>query len=74
MQISLMAKKQEQRKEIRATSDTDLHKVITDGKETLRTERFKDKFSRKAGLIRQTKRQVARAHTELTARATANNT
>lgn len=67
-----MAKQKELLKEVRDKKDTELQSLITAGYETLRTERFKDKFSRKAGLIRQTKRQIARAYTELTARETAN--
>ena len=69
-----MAKKDTLQKDIRNASDADLRALIGKGQETLRTERFKDKFSRKAGLIRETKRQIARAHTELTARANTNNT
>ena len=69
-----MAKKQELQKEVREKSDTELQALIAAGHETLRQERFKDKFSRKAGLIRETKRQIARANTELTARTQADNT
>ncbi len=68
-----MAKQDTLQKEIRDKSDADLRALIAKGQDTLRTERFKDKFSRKAGLIRETKRQIARAHTELTARAHADN-
>lgn len=63
-----MSKKQTLQKEIRDQSDQDLRNFISKSKETLRLERFKDKFSRKAGTVRQAKRQVARAFTELTSR------
>ena len=69
-----MAKKQTLQKEIREKTDAELHALINSGHDALRAERFKDKFSRKAGLIRATKRQIARAHTELNARRTADNT
>lgn len=63
-----MAKKQTLNKEIRDKSEQELRDFINQSKETLRLERFKDKLSRKAGTVRQAKRQVARAFTELTAR------
>ena len=63
-----MSKKQTLQKEIRDKSDQELRNFISKSKETLRLERFKDKFSRRAGTVRQAKRQVARAFTELTAR------
>ncbi len=69
-----MASKQELQKEIRDKSTAELQKLIAEKEDVLRNERFKDKFSRKAGLIRESKRQIARAHTELTARAAADNT
>ena len=69
-----MASKQELQKEIRDKSTAELHTLIAEKQEVLRNERFKDKFSRKAGLIREAKRQIARANTELTARTTADNT
>lgn len=68
-----MAKIKELQKEIRDKSVTDLQALIIEKEELLRSERFKDKFSRKAGQIREAKRQIARAHTELTARATTSN-
>lgn len=63
-----MSKKQTLQKEIRDQSDQDLRAFISKTKDTLRQERFKDKLSRKAGTVRNAKRQVARALTELTAR------
>lgn len=65
-----MAKQATQQKEIKAKSATELQTLITEARETLRTERFKDKFSRQAGVIREAKRQIARALTELSARQT----
>lgn len=55
-------------KDIRAKSDQELHKTVAEARETLRAERFKDKLSRKAGVIRSNKETVARALTELNAR------
>lgn len=66
-----MVKRIEQRKEIKKSNDEELRSLISAGKEQLREQRFKDKFSRKAGFIRQTKRQIARAMTELRARTNA---
>lgn len=64
-----MSKKQTLQKEIKGKTDQELANLIQENKKTLRTERFKDKFSKKAGVIKAAKRQVARAYTELTARS-----
>lgn len=48
--------------------DKELLTVIADAQETLRAERFKDKFSRKANIIRTAKREIARAKTTLSLR------
>ncbi len=64
-----MAKKIELQKNITSKTDAELHTLIQTAREVLRTERFKDKFSRKAGLIRENRQQIARALTELSARA-----
>ncbi|NBD73450.1 hypothetical protein GVX82_00195 [Patescibacteria group bacterium] len=55
-------------KDIRAQSDAELQQTVADARETMRAERFKDKLSRKASVIRNAKTTVARALTELTAR------
>ena len=49
-------------------SDRDLVDGVAEARETIRAERFKDKLSRKAGVIRAAKLQVARALTEINAR------
>ena len=54
--------------EIRQKTDRDLEDMIKDERETLRQERFKDKMSRRASVIRGAKRNVARAMTELSTR------
>lgn len=54
--------------DIRKKSDAELASVVEQSRETVRQERFKDRFSRKAGVIRQAKLEAARALTELTAR------
>jgi len=56
--------------DVRKKSDVELSELVQKGRETVRQERFKDKFSRKAGIIRNAKTEVARALTELTARKT----
>lgn len=54
--------------DIRKKSDAELASMVEQSRETVRQERFKDRFSRKAGVIRQAKLEAARALTELTAR------
>jgi len=49
-------------------SDAELAEMVQTARETVRQERFKDKFSRKASIIRDAKTEIARALTELTAR------
>lgn len=49
-------------------SDRDLVELVTEARETVRAERFKDAFSRKASVIRTAKLEIARALTELSAR------
>ncbi len=63
-----MAKKTEAKKEIVKKTDQELQTVITESREALRAERFKDKFSRSAGFIKSEKQKIARALTELNAR------
>ncbi len=54
--------------EIRKKTDAELVELVNTTRETLRAERFKDKFSRKASVITGAKREIARALTQLTAR------
>ena len=54
--------------DIRKQSDSELEKTVAQARETIRAERFKDKLSRKASVIRTTKATAARALTELAAR------
>jgi len=49
-------------------NEQDLLAQVTEAREIIRAERFKDAFSRKAGVIRKAKLTVARALTELTSR------
>jgi ribosomal protein L29 len=54
--------------DIQKKSDTELVELITTAREALRTERFKDKFSKKAAAMTIAKTTIARALTEVTAR------
>ena len=54
--------------DVRKKSDVELSELVQSARETVRQERFKDRFSRKAGIIRNAKTEIARALTELTAR------
>ena len=54
--------------DIRKKSDGELTTIVGEARQTIREERFKDRFSRKAGVIRKAKVEAARALTELTAR------
>jgi len=49
-------------------NDAELSELVITARETLRAERFKDKFSKKASVISEAKTTIARALTELTAR------
>lgn len=57
--------------DIRKQSDGELVEFVQKGREAVREERFKDKFSKNAGNIRLNKKDVARALTELNARRNA---
>lgn len=63
-----MTKSTDIKKEITEKSDSELATLVRESREALRGERFKDKFSRKAGLIRAEKKKIARALTELNTR------
>ena len=54
--------------DIRNKSDQELVQFVQTGREALRTERFKDKFSKSAHVIHSSKTEVAQALTELNAR------
>lgn len=54
--------------DIRKKSEAELTSMVEEGRQTIREERFKDKFSRKANIVRGAKTEVARALTELSAR------
>jgi ribosomal protein L29 len=54
--------------DIKKKSDAELAELVQTARETVRQERFKDKFSRKANIIKNEKTVIARALTELSAR------
>ncbi len=54
--------------DITKKSDAELQALIATARESIQAERFKDPFSRKAGVIRDAKREIARALTEVTKR------
>ena len=47
--------------DIKEKSEAELATVVNTARETVRAERFKDKFSRKANVITGAKREIARA-------------
>jgi ribosomal protein L29 len=54
--------------DIRKKTDAELIQMVEKAREIVRTERFKDKFSRKANVITGAKKEIARLLTELTVR------
>ena len=54
--------------EVQKKNDAELTELVQSARETVRQERFKDKFSRKASVIKNAKVEIARALTELSAR------
>ena len=54
--------------DIRKKTEAELVEVVTNARETVRAERFKDKVSRKASVINVAKKEIAQSLTELTAR------
>ena len=54
--------------DIQKKSDAEVTEMVQSARETVREERFKDKFSRKASIIRTAKTEIARGLTELTTR------
>jgi len=55
-------------KDIQKKADRELTDLVIAARETIRLERFKDKVSRKASVIRIAKTEIARSLTELTTR------
>ena len=54
--------------DIRKKTVADLTEMVQSARNTVREERFKDKFSRKAGIIRNAKTEIAQVLTELSVR------
>ncbi len=54
--------------DIRKKTDAELVELVEKARETVRVERFKDKFSRKANIITGAKKEIARLLTELSTR------
>lgn len=54
--------------DIKAKTDAELTDLVVSERKNLRTERFKDKFSKKASVIKGAKQTIARALTEQSAR------
>lgn len=54
--------------DIRKKSDAELTELVQKARKTIQEERFKDAFSKKAGVISAAKTEIARALTELNAR------
>lgn len=54
--------------DIQKKTDAELSELVINARETLRAERFKDKFSKKASIIKTAKETIAQALTEQTAR------
>lgn len=54
--------------DIRKKSEAELANLVEEGRKTIREERFKDKWSRKASTVRGAKLEIARALTELSVR------
>ncbi len=54
--------------DLRKKSDAEIVEKIQDARKAVQDERFKDAFSRKANVIRSSKKDIARGLTELQAR------
>lgn len=54
--------------DIKKKTDTELVSFVIAARESVRVERFKDKFSKKANVMRTAKKEIARALTELSSR------
>ena len=60
--------------DIKKKSEAELVELVETARKSVQGERFKDAFSRKAGVIRSAKKDTARALTELNARRRNNAT
>jgi ribosomal protein L29 len=54
--------------ELKNKTEAEISTIVVGARKTLQTERFKDKFSRKASIIGNAKKEIARALTELSLR------
>lgn len=54
--------------DIKKKTDTELTELVKVARESVRKERFKDKFSKKAVVIKSAKKEIARSLTELSLR------
>ena len=54
--------------DIKKKNDAELVDFVSKARESVRLERFKDKYSKKASIIKVAKKEIARALTELTIR------
>jgi len=54
--------------DMRKKSVAELTNMVEEARKTVREERFKDRFSRKASVVQGAKTEIARALTELSAR------
>lgn len=54
--------------DIQKKTDAELTDLVIATRKELRTERFKDKFTKKASVIARAKKTIAQALTEITAR------
>ncbi len=54
--------------DINKKTDSELTELVVKARETVRLERFKDKFTRKASVINGAKKEIARALTLLSLR------
>ncbi len=54
--------------DIRKKTEAELVEIVTNARESVRAERFKDKGSRKPAVVNTAKKEIARSLTELSAR------
>jgi len=60
--------------DIQQKSEAELVELVAATRDELRAERFRDRFTRKASIIRNAKLTIAQALTELTARRSLSDT
>ena len=63
-----------QMQDLRKKSDAELAEMVQASRKAIKDERFKDGMSRKAAVIRNAKKEVARSLTELNTRRRSNET